>query len=617
MRKEIIEIEAKLDKAVDGVNDLKNSIDDLKKEGVSSAKGIEKGVDNIGKTAKKTEKSVGGLAKGFKGVGVAIKAAGIGLVIAALGTLKEVFTSNQRVADAFSVAFETVSLIFNEFANTIIDVYESVAKSGENFDALGKVIKGLLTLAITPLKLSFYAIKLTIQEAQLAWEKSFFGDKDTKTIADLNIGILETQKALLDAGEAAINAGKNVVINFGEAVGEFAEITTKVIDGVSKISIKGAYESAKANVQLKNTAQLAAAQQGLLVEKYDLLAEKQRQIRDEERNSIVDRKKANDELNKILDDQEKAMLAQANAQVAAAQAEVDKNASIENQVALTESLANKQGVLAQVEGFRSEQKMNDLALDREAKELTNAKLESESLLSIERKRFNAEQIEGRLQNLEANKEIDALEQEQETERLQTIIDNANAGTQAKVDAQIALDEFTEQSRQTNIARDKTIEDTKLAMVTSTLGNISKAFGESSKAGKAAAASASLINTYQGITAELATKTATPFGFALKLANIATTAAIGFRSVKNILKTNPKSSGSGVGSVSTASAPQAQASAPQAKSPSFNIVGGSDTNQLAGAIGQQEKKPIKAFMVSKDVSTAQEMDRNIIASASFG
>jgi len=61
------------------------------------------------------------------------------------------------------------------------------------------------------------------------------------------------------------------------------------------------------------------------------------------------------------------------------------------------------------------------------------------------------------------------------------------------------------------------------------GNISKAVGENTKAGKAAAAASALINTYQGITAELATKTATPFGFALKLANIAATAAIGFKS----------------------------------------------------------------------------------------
>ena len=52
-------------------------------------------------------------------------------------------------------------------------------------------------------------------------------------------------------------------------------------------------------------------------------------------------------------------------------------------------------------------------------------------------------------------------------------------------------------------------------------------------------------------------------------------------------------------------------------PSFNVVGASDTNQLATAIGGQSQQPVQAFVVSNDVSTAQEMDRNIIEGASIG
>ena len=52
-------------------------------------------------------------------------------------------------------------------------------------------------------------------------------------------------------------------------------------------------------------------------------------------------------------------------------------------------------------------------------------------------------------------------------------------------------------------------------------------------------------------------------------------------------------------------------------PSFNVVGASDTNQLATAIGGQSQQPIQAFVVSNDVSTAQELDRNIIEGASIG
>ena len=54
-----------------------------------------------------------------------------------------------------------------------------------------------------------------------------------------------------------------------------------------------------------------------------------------------------------------------------------------------------------------------------------------------------------------------------------------------------------------------------------------------------------------------------------------------------------------------------------QAPDFNIVGASQTNQIAEAIQGKLQTPIKAYVVSKDVSTAQEMDRNIIGSASLG
>ena len=46
-------------------------------------------------------------------------------------------------------------------------------------------------------------------------------------------------------------------------------------------------------------------------------------------------------------------------------------------------------------------------------------------------------------------------------------------------------------------------------------------------------------------------------------------------------------------------------------PAFNIVGQSNTNQLADAIGGQSRQPTRAYVVSSDVTTSQEMDRNII------
>ena len=160
----------------------------------------------------------------------------------------------------------------------------------------------------------------------------------------------------------------------------------------------------------------------------------------------------------------------------------------------------------------------------------------------------------------------------------------------------------------------------LDMAQQTFAGVANLLGESSKAGKAAAAAAALINTYQGITAELATKTATPFGFALKLVNIATTAAIGFKSVKDILKTNPKSPSGGASNPAAGAggAPTTEPVPPTtAIPPEFNTVGAGSTNQLADAIGGQSQQPIQTYVVSGEVSTSQELERNIVTGATIG
>jgi hypothetical protein len=178
--------------------------------------------------------------------------------------------------------------------------------------------------------------------------------------------------------------------------------------------------------------------------------------------------------------------------------------------------------------------------------------------------------------------------------------------------QLAADSFEVKKQFTKEDYENTVltEEAKLNMTKSTLGNISAALGEGTKAGKAAAAAAALINTYQGITAELATKTVTPFEFAIKLANIATTAAIGFKSVKDILKTTPKNA------TSSASNPSRGATAP-AQSPAFNIVGQGGASQIATALGEQQQQPVQAYVVSQDVTTAQSLENGIIQGATIG
>lgn len=603
-----VEINIDSKSAVKSVDNLGKSIEEVNSN-LKETSGFSGSIEGVGEGAKKSTKGVGVLSKGFKGLGTAIKATGIGLVIGLLAKLGEVFMQNQKVADIFNTTFEAVSIVFNDFVNFIVNNTGGVIKF---FDAIFKN-------PLESLKSFANAFKENIQERFDSYLDTlgYLASAVKKVFSGDFAGALDDVKS---AGKESLDVLTGVNDSFDKGK-EFIEKSAEAVKNYATETLKAAQE----NVKLANSAELAAAQQTLLVEKYDRQAEQLRQIRDEERNSISERKKANDELLLVLEQQEKAMLATADAQLASAQAEAAKNDSIENQVAVTDALANRLGVLAQIEGFRSEQKANDLALDREQIELTNSKLESESTLSIERKRFNAEQIEDELARLEALKEVDLLEAEQEALRLEAIVNNANAETQAKVDAQIALDEFNEQSRQTNISRDKEISDAKidlsnkereitsknLAATENVLNSFGELAGEQTVAGKGLAIASATINTYRGVSDALAAVTVTPFETALKFANAGAILANGLSNVKKIVSVKVPSTGGGGGGAG--SAPSGGA-APTP--PSFNVVGASETSALGDAVASQTNEPVQAYVVSNDVTTAQSLENNIVEGATI-
>jgi hypothetical protein len=140
-------------------------------------------------------------------------------------------------------------------------------------------------------------------------------------------------------------------------------------------------------------------------------------------------------------------------------------------------------------------------------------------------------------------------------------------------------------------------------------------GKNTAAGKAMAIAAATINTYQGITAELATKTVTPFEIGLKIANVALIAATGLKAVKDIVAVKVPGGGGGGGAAPSMAGGGAGAGASSA--PQFNVVGNSGVNQLAGVMSNNQQTPIKAYVVPSDVTTGQSLDRNIIRNASLG
>jgi hypothetical protein len=403
----------------------------------TKVKDVTTSVDKLGDAEEKTGKQSKDASKSFKSTADEIRKGIIQstLYVEGLRMLKDAFMSNQVVADALNGVMEGLNIIFQQVVGVIIDAVKQTYEASNGFEGLFAVMKGGITIALTPLKAAFYGIKLAIAEVQLLWEKSPFGSGDDKRIKELTADVDAAAESLKQVGVDAVNAGVDIVTNIGKAVDEVGSVITKSVEGIKKISIEGALAQGKALVDLENNAKRSEAQAQRLNAQYETQAEKLRQIRDDDTKSIAERTKANQDLEIVLNQQEQTLLKNAQIQVDAAQARKNANNTIENQVALTNALAQKEQVLADIEGKRSEQKANEVALRKEGIELTNAEKSSETELALKRRENTTNRIKDEVDRLKQQK-LDLEESKRiELERLQSVIDSTTAGTLARVEAE--------------------------------------------------------------------------------------------------------------------------------------------------------------------------------------
>ena len=330
-----------------------------------------------------------------------MKALGIGLIIGAFAKFTEVLNQNQKVLDFFNTVFETLSLAFNDFFDLI-------------FNNVGGVVDSFKSIFENPLQSIRDFGKAIIDNIVERFKSAL------DAIGFLGEAVVKVFKGdFKGAAERAKNAGKelfDVVTGVDDSFDKTVETVGKVVEA-TKDYVTETVKAAQANVDLTKQAEIARVRQQGLVETFDRQAEKLRQVRDEERNTIEERIAANNKLKETLDEQEEAMLKQVDLQIAAAQAEFDKNKNQENTIALLEAQQEKEAVLAQIEGFRSEQKANDLALDREKIELQQSIIDAEAERNISEQEFLAEQIEGEFLRLQALQEVADKEAIIEEERL--------------------------------------------------------------------------------------------------------------------------------------------------------------------------------------------------------
>jgi len=582
----IIDLEAKTDKATREIADLKKEIQKLNKEVAQGNQDTKAGLQGVQTASNKT-------AGGVKKIGTALKGLGIGLIVAAFAKFTEVLQSNQKVADFFNTTFEVLSLAFNDFFNFIFDNVGGVVNAFKSiFNDPVESIKSFGQAIINNIIERFNSAIEAIGFLGTAIKKVFEGD-------------------FAGAAESAKNAGKelfDVVTGVDDSFEKTVETVTKVAEATKNYVVE-TVSAAKANVDLGKQAEIARVRQQGIIESFDLQAEKLRQVRDEERNTIEERIAANNRLKETLDEQEVAMLKQVDLQIAAAQAEFNKNQNQENTIALLEAQQEKEAVLAQIAGFRSEQLANDLALNREKLELETSIKDAEAERQIAQREFDAEQIESEQMRLIAQKAFLEEERLSEEARLESKRDLYKQGTQAYADAQNELLAYQQEAGNRELEIDKQLAKAKEQNITNALGSIASIVGKNSKFGKGIAIVQAVRDTFAGANKALASAPP-PFNFI----SAAAVVAAGIANVKSITSTPepaPPSFAKGVGGGGGQNMPVP--SAP----PAFNVVGASGANQLATAIAGQQEQPVKAYVVSGDVSTAQELDRNIVQGATIG
>lgn len=250
------------------------------------------------------------------------------------------------------------------------------------------------------------------------------------------------------------------------------------------------------------------------------------------------------------------------------------------------------------------------------KDLDDAKAKADALAQFRadlKKQKEDEAVDNEVERLELEfarreRELEELNAE-ESDRAALKLFYANKIAEAQRDLDIqagkdaeALSKKEDAIDKKKLADKEAIEKAKVAVVGDTFGAIANILGEASAAGKAFATGQALINTYQGVTEVLASKSILPEPFATiaRIANIATVLATGFKTIKQINSVQPMQAGGGAPSL-------AAAAPPTRTSPSLP-----NTNIDLGTAPEAnvDNSTVRAYVVSGDITSTQEADAKL-------
>ena len=187
-------------------------------------------------------------------------------------------------------------------------------------------------------------------------------------------------------------------------------------------------------------------------------------------------------------------------------------------------------------------------------------------------------------------------------------------------------EALDEERKKDAERERAVQNAKLNMTADALGaigSLANTFAKDTeesqkkafKINKAVGIAQALIQTYQSAQGAYLSQLSIPTPDAPVRAQIAAgvATAVGLANVAAISAQKFEYSGTSAPSPSGGLGGGIGGTEPQP--PAFNVVGQSGFNQVATALGQGQP-PIQAFVVSQDVTTAQQLDNAIIQTATF-
>jgi len=618
----------------DAIKDIKNT--------KNSIKGVTEETQKLNKETKKTPKLLRAFKTGIKGIGTALKAAGIGLVIALFAKFTEALMKNQKVVDAFNVVMEGLSRVMNDFVSFLIDSSEPISKFfTEAFENPKKFVSDLGDSIKKNLIERFDSFIDTLGLAGKALKQVFEGD-------------------FTGAWNTAKEAGKEVVDVYTGVDNSYDKISKTLKKTGLAIAnyAKETYDAADAQVKLRKDAKLAEAQIALSILQSQKEVEQLRQVRDNTDLTIEARIKANDKIAVKLKEQGKLETDLAATKLAAAEADLANNkGNVDLETAVLKAKAEVADVEERIAGYTSEQLLADQALREEKRtnlqELKKIGKTKEQLSKVELENTLEDQQIMIKKTVKAGAERDALLlaaamaynkglqdlEDESLSKLQEIrnkyIDEDTQGlTQVEIfekerqeqreayskeleDLEIfekekaaLLAEFDKNTvkNKNKVEEDQaqTTEDAKNKEIKAYLGATSaivKSLAQGSIAAKGFAIAESAFNTYLAINKTLAAFAGVPVpGYAI--AQAVATGVFGLLQVAKIASTDPTT---GAGPASSGGVRGASSNI--STGPRFDTVGDSEGVRNAQNEESRDNTPRETYVVSGKVTNQQDLDRN--------